>query len=439
MDIRLSCYPAQSRRGSDLIKQWDCRVYPEIGRWTPRNDIELGIDCDGYTFCPRMDIMDTMSLPPILSVEDLKTISHSFSSELQTAYEGKQNSLSFLIHKLPLQPSIEEDSQVQVMVFGGTIFKTALFQKKEGQFIQLGDESEKKTPLFVDKNTFVQFVLQELKENVQYLALNFSYPIKPYLNKGLLDGILLRGTKQHQFIGFIGESVGKIVQMAILEKRKFPISVAIANDAVCLVLSKANRHNWNTIIGGIVGTGANYALTLPNREVINLESGNFNTFPISESGMQVDSESTNAGKQLIEKEIAGAYLFKHYNYYVKKDSIDTPLLTSTTQLSEIAKNIIHVGSKIAQLILERSAALTAAQMAGIYQFKTDFLAVRTDTRSAPTTLLFVMEGNLFWYGWNYKVNVERYLHDLGLNEAISITKNEHHSIKGALTLLTGLS
>lgn len=390
------------------------------------------------------DIIGVMSLPPILSVEDLKTISHSFYSELRAAYEGKQNSLSFLIHKLPLQPSIEEDSQVQVMVFGGTIFKTALFQKKEGQFIQLGDESEKKTPLFVDKNTFVQFVLQELKENVQYLALNFSYPIKPCLNKDLLDGILLRGTKQHQFMGLIGESVGKTVQMAILEKRRFPISVAIANDAVCLVLSKANKHNWNTIIGGIVGTGANYALTLPNREVINLESGNFNTFPISESGMQVDSESTNVGKQLIEKEIAGAYLFKHYNFYVKKESIDTPLLTSTTQLSEIAENSTHVGSKIAQLILERSAALTTAQIAGIYLFKTNIpaLIVRTEQCSVPTNstnLTFIMEGNLFWHGWNYKVNVERYLYNLGLSEAISFTKNEHHSIKGALTLLTGLS
>jgi len=381
-----------------------------------------------------MDIMDSMSLPPILSVEDLKTISHSFYSELQAAHEGKQNSLSFLIHKLPLPPLIKDGSQIQVMVFGGTIFKTALFQKKEGKLIQLGNESEKKTPLFVDKNTFVNFAFHERIENIQYLSINFAYPITPVLNNGLLDGILLRGTKEHRFAGLIGECIGKTIQEAIMEDIKTPIHVTVANDAVCLALSEANKTNWNEVVGGIVGTGTNYAITLPNRIVINLESGNFNAFSLSESGKQIDIESTDRGRQLIEKEISGGYLFKHYNYHIKKESIDSLLLTSTTQLSEIAKNSTHAGSKIAQSILKRSAGLVAAQMAGIYMFKS-----RLAGSNRSTHLAFVMEGNLFWNGWDYKVNVERYLYDLGLGEAISITKNEHHSIKGALTLLIGLS
>lgn len=380
-----------------------------------------------------------MSLPPILSAEDIKTISHSFYDELRAAYEGKQNSLSFLIHKLPLQPLIEEDSRIQIMVFGGTIFKTALFQKKEGKLIQLGDESEKKTPLFVDRNTFVHFARQELIENIQYLSINFAYPIKPVLNNGFIDGILLRGTKEHRFVGFIGESIGKTIQETVMKDTRKPIHVAVANDAVCLLLSEADKMNWPEVVGGIVGTGTNYALTLPHQTVVNLESGNFHAFPLSDAGMHIDEESTDRGKQLIEKEISGAYLFKHYNYYVQKESIDVPLLTSTTQLSEIAENNIHIGSEIARSILKRSAALTAAQMAGIHTFKS-YLANSTGStlRQAQGKLTFIMEGNLFWHGYKYKQYIEEYLNALGLQEAISFTKNEHHSIKGALKLLIGL-
>jgi hexokinase len=218
---------------------------------------------------------------------------------------------------------------------------------------------------------------------------------------------------------------------------KAPIHIAVANDAVCLLLSEANTANWSRVVGGIVGTGTNYAITLPDKTVVNLESGNFHAFPLSDSGKYIDEESKDKGRQLIEKEISGAYLFKHYNYYIKRESIDAPLLTSTTQLSEIAENSAHIGSKIAQLILGRSAALTAAQIAGIFLFKTHCTGIaRNATNLAHLT--FVMEGNLFWHGWKYKENVERNLDALGLHDNISFTQNEHHSIKGALHLLTGL-
>jgi len=401
------------------------------------------------------------------SIDTLKNISHSFFSELKHAYEGEKSSVPFLVHEIPKPPSIKNDTNIQVMVCGGTIFKTVTFQKKSDQLVQMSDEVEKNTPLFIDKNTFINFIIQELKENIHYLALNFAYPIIPILSHDFLDGMLLHGTKEHVFAGLVGQPIGKTIQKAIFEKIHKQIFITVANDAVCLVLSEANEYNWDKIVGGIVGTGSNYALTLPQNRIVNLECGNFCDFSLSESGRQVDAESINKGQQLIEKEIAGAYLYKHFNYYVKKDKINTPLLTSTRQLSENAENPQCRGSELARLILKRSASLTAAQIAGIHAFKT-YLSHKTDfnrsqlistdstlrqaqgkpistdltdstglTNSTDSTdLTFVMEGNLFWHGWKYKETVECTLHALGLHDVIMFTKNEHHSIKGALRLLT---
>lgn len=374
-----------------------------------------------------------MLLAPSISPGELKKVSHAFCEEIQHAYAGLPSSLPFLIHKLPPIHPIKDGTIIQVMVFGGTIFKTARFHKKHGEIMQIGTEREKHIPIFHNKEVFLQFIMNEWHYNIDYLAVNFAYPLQPIDNKELLDGILIRGTKEHTFTDLVGKPVGKIIQDAFFEKTQRKIRVTVANDAVCLVLSEADALNWNTIVGGIVGTGVNYTITLPKSTIVNLECGNFNGFTISESGMQIDTSSSNPGEQQMEKEIAGAYLFQHYNYYIKKNNLATPLLSTSSQLSAVASDKVHNGSQLARSILERSAALTASQMAGIHAFKSD-LAGSTGL-TGLTNLTFVMEGNLFWHGWQYKENVERNLDALGLHDSISFTQNEHHAIKGALQLI----
>jgi len=365
---------------------------------------------------------------PIPPIDKIQEIARSFSQELKDTYEGEKTSLPFLIHTLPRSPHIAEGSIIQVMVFGGTLFKTSIFQKKSEAFVLIHEEEEEKTPLFIDKKTFVDFTIQKLNEATDFLVINFAYPIQPILNDDALDGILLHGTKEHIFAGMVGSSIGNIVRNAAQEAARKSLFVSVANDAVCLLLSQATKQNWNEIVGGIIGTGTNYAITLPDQTIVNLECGNFHTFPLSESGKQIDVESSNPGTQRIEKEIAGAYLYKHYNYYVKRDSPCAPLITSSSHLSEIAANEAHPDCTLARSLLGRSARLAAAQMAGIYHFKTDL-----------TDLTFVMEGNLFWQGWHYKEQVGQCLGELGLQSSIHFTKNEHHSIEGGLRLLKGLS
>jgi len=240
-----------------------------------------------------------------------------------------------------------------------------------------------------------------------------------------LDGNLIKGTKQHTFDGLIGHNVGEEIEKYIFGKLNRTVDVEVANDTVCLILSGAGTYDADCLAGGVVGTGFNFGFFLNRECVVNLESGNFSNFAVTDSCRFIDGKSNNPGLQLWEKEISGAYLYQHFNYYAGKSGLEINL-SSTEDLSSLAASSV-TGSELAQMIFKRAASLVAVEIAAILDFlKKDHLTV-------------IIEGSLYWKGWGFRDIVTGKLQELGVDEgAVSVVHIDESSTIGAAHLVFGL-
>ena len=367
---------------------------------------------------------DQLLLPP----QELLSIKNSFVQEIQDASRGKESSVSFLRHTIPQTSPLKDGETFQVMTIGGSVFKTALVKKQRNTTIVLSEDDDA-IPTFNSDQIFIEFIVKHLVPTITYLSLNLAYPLDPVFRNNLLDGIFVRGGKEHRFDGLIGKKVGETIEDFVFSRLKRKVWVTVANDTVCLFISEATTQTWDTTVAGIIGTGTNYAIGM-NGQVINLQSGSFNKIPQTPSGKIIDQESINPGKGMTDKEIAGAYLFRHFNIIAKENNPPFSPLASTKELSQLAEKNDGGASQLAQIILERSASLAACQIAGIVEFK-------QQTTRGPLT--FVMEGALFWEGWQYKAMLRKYLKMFGVDKSIKFSPIRHHSIRGGIKLLLGLS
>lgn len=113
--------------------------------------------------------------------------------------------------------------------------------------------------------------------------------------------------------------VGLLMSQAF-DRNDVPATLsAIANDTVGTLLSCAYQKPPGTppcLVGVILGTGMNGCYVEPSSaqygykgQVINIECGNFSRdLPLTEIDAQVDWQTSNRGRQLLEKLISGAYL-----------------------------------------------------------------------------------------------------------------------------------
>ena len=355
-----------------------------------------------------------------MDLKTLKEVRANFLNELKASNAGKKTSLAFIIHNLPQNKIVEEDEIFQVIVTGGTVCKEAKLIYTGGK-LKILQKQEMYASTFNTNLDFFEFVKKNLDEQTKTLALNFTFPIRPLLRKDRLDGTFINGTKEHKFAGLEGKNVGEEIENYILKKTGRKIKVAVANDTIALLLSALTQYSWNQIAAGVVGTGVNFAIFLDSEKLVNLESGNFDKFPVSTTTKEVDSMSTHKGTYLFEKETAGAYLFKQFDQIVKDKKIDYPPITSTAQLDALANKNVGEASDIARYLFEKSAALVTAQMAAI----TDF---------SKRDLVFVMEGSLFWHSLRPKI--ERYLKQLAPEYRTKFAKIENSEILGAAKLVS---
>lgn len=355
----------------------------------------------------------------LLPLQNLQKIRDNFGEELKRASDGKETSLAFLKNPLTRRSFVQDGEQFQVLVIGGTNFIGQMVRKPRQGLAFLHAQTAT-LPVFLRKEDFLAFVTKHINKHVRVVAINFAFPLDPFLRVGLIDGNLIRGTKKHTFGGMIGLSVGKTIEEALDHKKL----IAVANDTICLVLSGLGLGERENLCGAVVGTECNMAFFLNDYTIVNLESGNFSNFERSKRGKEIDKGSENPGRQLFEKEVAGDYLFHHYNIAIRDTALHVSQASSTAELSTIAQTgLPH--SVIAKQLLEYSASLVACQIAGICQFK-----------KLPR-LTFVMEGSLFWKGWNYRKMVEDYVERLEVPKgAIRFVQIENGAILGAAALVT---
>lgn len=277
--------------------------------------------------------------------------------------------------------NIKKFSDYMVLVIGGSVYQI----KDRAKLVKTG-----KVPVFVSKDVFLKFLEEIIDKKTDFLILNLAWPFSSFLRENYPDGKLITGTKEHEFVGLVGKKVGEEIEKYLWKIRKQKIKIAVLNDVVSLVANKKN------CIGGVVGTGLNFGFWINDNSIVNLETGSFGDFEMSETGKKVDELSVNPGKYKIEKEIAGAYLYKHFNLLSKTK------INSTKELSEIAEKGNAIDKKIARDLLERSASLVSVLIKAIMEYL------------QKEQIDILIEGSLFWKGYLYKENVYRYLEMLGV-------------------------
>lgn len=351
----------------------------------------------------------------------LHTLTANFTQELRLASRGETSSLFFIKHTLPRHPLVERGEVFQVIVIGGSVFRKARAQVTE-EGLRILAREEFPQPPFLTKEAFLSFFANHVDTDVSAIGLNFAYPLTPLFESGVLDGKLIHGSKENTFRGLHGEQIGKTLTTYIQETTGRSVTIAVANDVICLLLSGLTAYPKGQLVAGIMGTGTNLTF-FHEGFAINLESANFNKFAPSPECLSIDATSAQPGNSLFEKEVAGGYLFQHFNLVVKKQTRDSPLLTSSKELSELAMQQSATETVVlARKLLERSAGYFAAQLAGIAAFK-----------EQPITV--IMEGSFYWKNDMYKLHMENLLPRLSPLYPISIVHVDDSPIVGGAQLI----
>jgi hexokinase len=351
----------------------------------------------------------------------LQNFFENYIAELKSADRGEKTSLAYIKNSFPKTSLLQENEKFQVITIGGSILKSALIEKKSSGEKIISIE-KMRLPFFHEKKILLNFIEENIKSDIKTLAVNFAYAIKPIFENGRPDGILLYGDKEHSFDGLVGHKIGKTIEEYFQHEHKREIKVSVANDSVCLLLSGLGGHNSQELAAGIVGTGINFALFSDKNTIINLESGNFSKFSPSPTTLEIDAASQEKGKYLFEKEVAGGYLYKHFNSLIKQRNINYPPISSTEHLSLLAQGNLGEVSDLAKELLVHSAQLAACAIAGITKFK-------------GHNMTFVMQGSLFWDGYSYKEMVAKTVRELVPEYEIKFVRIENAGILGAIKLL----
>lgn len=351
----------------------------------------------------------------------VKQIKDAFVQELQASASGTKTSLPFIRHTLAAQSIVAEDEVFQTLVIGGSYYQKATMHKRGGNLV-IVEHEQGEQPAFLTKQSMLDFVVQHLDPKVKTVALNFAYPMTPISRGAVLDGSLQSGSKENTFEGLVGQNVGETIEMYIKETQHRDITVAVANDTICLLLSGLMTHTWDNLAAGIVGTGLNFAIFLDQTTVVNLESGSFDKFTQSEAGQNIDKFSAVPGDAIFEKEISGAYLFKHFNYLAQKQKIPMEAISSSKQLDYLVTAPTPAIAELAKSILMNSASLVAAQIAGIMEF-------------GGRDITFIMQGSLYWKGTNYKETIEKLVVELCPQYKATYEHVLHSDLFGAAKLV----
>ena len=360
------------------------------------------------------------------TVTELREFSKNFTEELLQASKGAQNSLLFAKNSLPKVNFVQQNQEFQVIMIGGSHLESATARINQNKVL-LTEFYQYDIPKLTTKEMFLQTVSKAVNPETKLICINFAFPIRPIFREKKLDGVLLRGPKGHDFEGLIGLEVGLEVEKYILENLKQKVDIILANDTVALGLAtkEFNDFTWENSVVGIVGTGTNFGIFESQDTFINIESGNFNKFKQSESGKIIDLESSNALHQWFEKEVGGEYLVKHFNLDAKLDGLDFEL-ESSKELGNILEDIKHPCQHIVADIFSRSSQLIAAQIYGIWEYKNLNSRLQEGQK-----LMLLMEGSLYWKGFEYSQKVDFYLKQLGLTpQNYEIRFLENMGLKG---------
>ncbi len=351
----------------------------------------------------------------------LNQISHNFLHQLQQAEQNNPTSLAFAKHQIPKNNLVDQNQPFQIIVIGGTNLTSSLATLTNSQ-LKLIPLSEETIQPLTNKQSLLDLISRHYHPDANLIALNFAFPLKPFTQNDLLDGQLIKGTKEHTLSGLEGQNISQTIQHHLNSLHHKDIKVSTANDTVCLAMAGLQNYSSETLIALVLGTGSNAAIFSNSQTVVNLEFGNFKDFPQTQTLKDLDQNSDNPLSQLLEKQIAGGYLHQHFNLISKQQKLGLQI-ESTKDLHQLCTQN-NSSSEIANQILDTSASLLASILKGIYLFRQQH------------RLNCITEGSLFWKGLGYKQRIDKYLNLLEISDQISFIKIENSSTVGAAHLIT---
>ena len=290
------------------------------------------------------------------------------------------------------------------------------------------------------------------------LGFTFSFAVT---QSSIKSGKLIEWTKGFATQGCIGRDPAELLQEA-LDRHKVPLVVdALCNDTVGTLMANAyQKKSKDCRIGVILGTGTNAAYSDPALDdlIINIEWGGFNQLPRrTEFDLGVDKKSHNAGRQVLEKLVSGLYLGeiarlgtlkvlklegKPIPPVLKKaEAFETASITHAlskdknmlmkSPLVDLDSESLKVFTEIGEAVLDRSAAVSAAVLAGV---------VHKATKGTKDIRCEVgIDGSVFTKGHRYRERLLQHLRKFYPTQDIVLDFSEDGSGMGAALVAAALS
>ena len=368
-----------------------------------------------------------------LTTQKLIHIAESFCDRVGAGVEAWNSEIKCLPAFIPVAPSLS--GEALVLDVGGTRMRTAVMAMGQwGATIKKGP-LEEELPLKrgkpLRKEDFLQAQVRLIKtlcpEPGLPLGYCFSYPATGEPDG---DARLIRWTKGVSVPGMEGEKVGQALVEALNDQGVSVSRCMVLNDTTASLLAGMARGQSDAHIGLVVGTGTNMATLVPSSALVkldpallsvdqlpvNLESGNFNPQYLTPWDERVDRESDNPGEQRFEKAVSGAYLARILKAAMPQ--VDCDADKGAKLLSQWVGQEAPDSDKrrLAQAILDRSARLVAASLAGLLRFLNGFATI--------DSAVIVAEGGLILNSKGFKAEVEKTLGGLVQDLELKTTRIE---------------
>ncbi len=252
-----------------------------------------------------------------VSLPEIRKFVRDFHQEMWKGLCGKKSSLK-MIHTYLRKPTGSEKGRFLALDLGGTHFRVMSLElkgkRKTGassvKTFVLGKKhiTGKGKELFDFIAGCIKIFMKEYKldTGAEYsVGFTFSFPVK---KKGIASGVLLRWTKDFSASGVEGKDVVELLNASLERKGLSGTKItALANDTVS-TLTARSYEDPDCDVGVILGTGTNACYPEKDREIVNIEWGNFNKQRLTHYDRKLDKCSGNPGEQLFEKMVSGMYL-----------------------------------------------------------------------------------------------------------------------------------
>mmetsp|Transcript_10758 Transcript_10758/g.23714 ORF Transcript_10758/g.23714 Transcript_10758/m.23714 type:complete len:468 (+) Transcript_10758:57-1460(+) len=415
-----------------------------------------------------------------MTTSELKALMMDFTAEMDRGMDlgqgrGHEDALIKMLNaRVSKLPSGKESGVVYAMDLGGTNLRVLRVKLLGGAREPEVTEFSRRIP---DSLMASSATGDQLFDNVAEAALelvqrhndnNGSEPIKcgftfsfPMEQPKLASGILIEWTKGFATSNCVGKDAAELMNAAFKRKKVNMEVAAMCNDTVGTLMGCAYMHP-TCRIGLILGTGSNACYFDPSiGSVINCEWGGFDSPHMRKTAvdMAIDKVSPNPSRQMFEKQISGLYLgeivrrlfvsifgergmpedltrragwdtadVSHVLGAFTEEEVLSFLNTRLKWRSPPTAEMARVMKRLAELVVDRSAALCAAGIAAVARKTKEF-----------RVLTVGIDGSVYKKSPGYQDRLHRYLKKLTpFAEGIRLVESVDGSGKGAALVVASL-